>query len=369
MNKRSHYAMSAIAVLAAVGLVTPVHAVEIKWADWTAGSPGAGTATGEILTTTSTVTFDYAKTQGSYSFIQTGSGTDYFAQGPSGSLGRVPATSPYTSTAVDNIPTAAEMVALNQAGDQTLTFSETIANPYFAYVSLNGNGYAFDQDFEILSFGHPSDGNDCGYWGCGTSTKSVVDLGGGNFEYQLLGTGEPHGVLRFLGAFDTVSWRSLSNENWNGFTVGIEGTEQEILLGDITGVKFNDENGNGVRDAGELGLAGWIIELYDLAGNLLDTEITDATGSYEFIDLALGSYTVSEILQDGWIQTTGNGIYDIVAGQAIVVEFGNVFENGEPPPPPPPPPPGVPVPPTVLLLMLGVAGLLYQQQRGESSRT
>ena len=96
MNKRSHYAMSAIAVLAAVGLVTPVHAVEIKWADWTAGSPGAGTATGEILTTTSTVTFDYAKTQGSYSFIQTGSGTDYFAQGPSGSLGRVPATSPYT---------------------------------------------------------------------------------------------------------------------------------------------------------------------------------------------------------------------------------------------------------------------------------
>jgi hypothetical protein len=45
----------------------------------------------------------------------------------------------------------------------------------------------------------------------------------------LLGTGEPHGTLRFTGVFDTVSWRSLSNEYWNGFTVGVEGTASEIF--------------------------------------------------------------------------------------------------------------------------------------------
>ena len=110
-----------------------------------------------------------------------------------------------------------------------MSFSEAIANPIFSYVSLNGNGYAFDQDFDILSFGNASDGNSCGYWGCGTSYKEIVDLGGGIFEYRLLGTGEPHGSLRFTGAFDNVSWRSLSNEYWNGFTVGVEGTAAEII--------------------------------------------------------------------------------------------------------------------------------------------
>ena len=120
------------------------------------------------------------------------------------------------------------MIALQFAGSQTLTFSQTIANPVFSYVSLNGNGYAFNQDFDILSFG---DGTvrSPGYWGVGTSSKNVVDLGGGNFEYQLIGTGEPHGTIRFTGAFDTVTWRSLSNENWNGFTVGVQGTSVEVL--------------------------------------------------------------------------------------------------------------------------------------------
>ena len=87
---------------------------------------------------------------------------------------------------------------------------------------MNGNGYGFDQDFDILSYGG-ADGNACGYWGCGTSYKQVVTVNG-KTEYQLLGTGEPHGTLRFKGTFDTVSWRSLSDEYWNGFTLGIQET-------------------------------------------------------------------------------------------------------------------------------------------------
>jgi hypothetical protein len=60
----------------------------------------------------------------------------------------------------------------------------------------------------------------------------VVDLGGGNFEYQLNSTGiggtEPHGTLRFLGSFDTLTWRSSTDEFWNGFTVGVQGTAAEV---------------------------------------------------------------------------------------------------------------------------------------------
>ncbi len=211
-----------------VGTGAIAHGAPIRWTDWTDGGTVEGTeyvANGTITTATTTVSVTYRNPLG-IGFAQFSGGTDYWT---SRNSGRDPAVSPYTSDKVDNIPTGTDIIALQNAGNQTLTFSETIANPVFSYVSLNGNGYAFDQDFELLSFGSPSDGNECGYWGCGTSYKEVVDLGNGEKEYQLLGTGEPHGTLRFTGAFDTVNWRSLSNEFWNGFTVGVEGTADEIL--------------------------------------------------------------------------------------------------------------------------------------------
>ncbi|MDX1925792.1 MAG: hypothetical protein SFV81_04705 [Pirellulaceae bacterium] len=201
----------------------------IAWTDWQSGSNTNGfTGLGQITTATALVDVTYNNPNG-IAFFQSGAGTDFFANGGGG---RNAATSPFTSSLVENIPTAAEMIALQFQGTQTLTFSQAIANPVFSYISLNGNGYAFDQDFDILSFGgstSPEGARDSGYWGAGTSYKSIVALGGGAFEYQLLGTGEPHGTIRFKGAFNSVSWRSLSNENWNGFTVGIQGTAQEVF--------------------------------------------------------------------------------------------------------------------------------------------
>ncbi len=204
-----------------------VSAVPFFWTDWTGTdlNPGVGfQAQGTITTPTTSLTVTYTNPNG-VGFYQPSGGTDYYTGG-SGS------TSPYTSTLVDNRPTGTDIVALQFAGTQTLTFSQTIATPVFAFVSLNGNGYAFNQDFEILSLGGV-DGNACGFWGCGGAQKVVVDLGGGNFEYQLnsnnVGGTEPHGTLRFIGAFDSVTWRSTSNEFWNGFTVGVQGTAAEVL--------------------------------------------------------------------------------------------------------------------------------------------
>lgn len=225
--KQRVFSCACLVALTIVGSAT--NAAIYQWADWqTSNNIGGFNAFGTITTTTTTVNVTYSNPNG-ISFYQTGGGTDtdYWQNGSNG--GRNDAISPYTSSTVSNSPTGTDIIALQFAGTQTLTFSQTIANPVFSYVSLNGNGYAFDQDFEILSFGDGSPNNVAGYWGAGTSYKSVVDLGGGNFEYQLLGTGEPHGTIRFTGAFDQVSWRSLSNENWNGFTVGIEGTAGEVF--------------------------------------------------------------------------------------------------------------------------------------------
>jgi hypothetical protein len=226
---------NAFRVLTAVCLMAlsaGANAVPFFWTDWTGTDldPGTGfKGQGTITTTTSSVTVTYTNANG-IGFYQPSGGVDYYVQ-QGGSTN--PATSPYTSALVDNRPTGTDIIALDHAGLQTLQFSQAIANPVFAFVSLNGNGYAFlDQDFEILSLGGV-DGNSCGYWGCGGATKKIVDLGNGHIEYQLdsnnVGGTEPHGVIRFTGAFSTLTWRSLSNEYWNGFTVGVQGTAAEIL--------------------------------------------------------------------------------------------------------------------------------------------
>lgn len=225
----------AAALLGLILTASPASAGLIYWTDWQGTDTCSGacfTGSGQITTATTTVNVTYHNDLG-VGFYNTGVAgeSDFWRQGGGGSLGRNPATSPYTSTTVDNIPTGSDMIALDHAGSQTLTFDQTIANPVFAFVSLNGNGYSFfNQDFEILSLAC-ADGNDSGWFGCGGVTKNVVPVAGG-FEYQLnannTGGTEPHGVIRFLGQFDTLTWRSTSNEFWNGFTVGVQGTAAEV---------------------------------------------------------------------------------------------------------------------------------------------
>jgi len=214
--------LKCVAVLASLFCAVPsVNAVPIYWADWVSGT--GTTAIGNVTTSGSVVDITYTNPQ-TYYLLQTGAGVDYWQSTLS------TATSPYTSDFVDNIPTASEMLQLWKAGHQTLSFSESVTNLVLSYMSLNGNGWAFNQDFEILSYACAG-GNGAGYWGCGSSYKSIVDIGGGIMEYRLLGTGEPHGTLLFLDSFDALTWRSMSNETWNGFTVGVQGTSQEVLPG------------------------------------------------------------------------------------------------------------------------------------------
>ena len=101
----------------------------------------------------------------------------------------------------------------------------------------------------------------------------------------------------------------------------------ERNLVDILGIKFRDDNSNGVQDEGEPGLAGWTIYL-DLNNNaVLDagepsivsveddpgTTGVDETGTYVFSEVEPNEYIVREQLQPGWELTTpvGNNISSI----------------------------------------------------------
>ncbi|MDP6153446.1 MAG: SdrD B-like domain-containing protein, partial [Phycisphaeraceae bacterium] len=93
----------------------------------------------------------------------------------------------------------------------------------------------------------------------------------------------------------------------------------------IAGVKFEDQDGDGVKDQGEPGLEGWTIQLQDGNGQLITTATTDVNGDYGFDDLGPGTHRIREVLQQGWTQTTADPS-DIVttSGQDVsAIDFGN----------------------------------------------
>src|SRR5262249_31254782 len=78
----------------------------------------------------------------------------------------------------------------------------------------------------------------------------------------------------------------------------------------ISGTAFNDLNGNGVQDPGELYLAGRVIQLENAeTGAVVATELTNGTGHYVFNvfdGVATGHFNVRVVPPNNWIVTTPN---------------------------------------------------------------
>ena len=96
----------------------------------------------------------------------------------------------------------------------------------------------------------------------------------------------------------------------------------------ISGEKFNDLTEAGGFLPGDPGLQGWTIDLFNSAGDIIATTVTDANGNYSFSNVGPGTYTVRRKLQAGWIQTfpAAPGTYTVTAtsGQdASGLLFGN----------------------------------------------
>lgn len=101
----------------------------------------------------------------------------------------------------------------------------------------------------------------------------------------------------------------------------------------VSGTKFNDENNNGARDAGELGLANWTIRLIRDQNNngvlddtdpVITTGTTGSDGAYQLTVTESGTYFVREVNQPGWVQTTPNPLPITTSGVDVDgVDFGN----------------------------------------------
>ncbi|HKD10936.1 MAG TPA: SdrD B-like domain-containing protein, partial [Thermoanaerobaculia bacterium] len=86
-----------------------------------------------------------------------------------------------------------------------------------------------------------------------------------------------------------------------------------VLTGTISGAKFLDTNGNGVRDAGEAGQPGVTITLSTCpaaptcSGIVVGTTVTAADGTFQFSNVAFGRYAISETVPPGFVQTVPGG--------------------------------------------------------------
>ncbi|NBR07663.1 MAG: hypothetical protein EBT92_18130, partial [Planctomycetes bacterium] len=150
--------------------------------------------------------------------------------------------------------------------------------------------------------------------------------------------------------FTGLSLQSSVENGPDGPAIGGGGKVQvapgAVVQGSISGVKWNDLNGNGIKESSEPGLAGWTIQIYrdngdnvfDAGDTLITSTITaDGTtdankdgkidandlGYYNFAVLR-GTYFVKEVQQSGWMQTSpSNNLYGPLTINETTPQYGN----------------------------------------------
>ena len=93
--------------------------------------------------------------------------------------------------------------------------------------------------------------------------------------------------------------------------------------GSVTGIAWNDLDGDGARDPGEVPLAGVEVRSQNLSANTIVSGVTDAAGTYRLVGLAPAVQRVSATPPAGYALTTqASTDVVIVAGMVATVDFG-----------------------------------------------
>src|SRR5205085_5356413 len=131
---------------------------------------------------------------------------------------------------------------------------------------------------------------------------TMVTNGTGNYSFTGLGPGT-YNIREFQqgGWVQTAPIPPRNVAAQSGIDVTVDfGNFQMVSL---SGQKYRDVNGNGVKEAGDNALPGWVIYLDGNGNNTLDAgeaqTTTDGSGNYTFTGLGPGTYHVREVPQAG----------------------------------------------------------------------
>jgi hypothetical protein len=216
----------------------------------------------------------------------------------------------------------AQSVVVQLFASTTLLQTNTAILPKF---NANITGTQFSSPFDVSgNFQYATDG----YW---TNVRQA-DYGTSTAATRVVAT-----VQLADGTIVTAENDTLTGDPTTIFATSTTATTTPPVVGtttgSISGEVYNDLNGNEMKNAGEPGLSGWTINLYDHAGwsgpkNLAPTTsmVTDANGNYSFANLPDGVYSVEEINQKGWSQTTSDYFSITIANGAAITnrDFADV---------------------------------------------
>lgn len=178
------------------------------------------------------------------------------------------------------------------------------------YEDWDGDGSPFESKWEVKLSGWTIylDTNDNGVLDNGEPSMVTGKNGAYHFSGLVAGTYHVREVLK-SGWMSTYPSSNASSDKYDIILAAGQIAKNKdfgnFKLGSISGMKFNDVNGNGRKDKNEAGLAGWTITLAKPDGSTI-TVATDSSGKYSFGDLPAGTYKVTEVQQNGWTQTTKN---------------------------------------------------------------
>jgi hypothetical protein len=261
-----------------------------------------------------------------YNYYQSNTNAGGFAYMTTFNLSRTPgpndATNPYVAPGIDSTFT-------NGGGTQG-SFYTVDAD----ITSVSGVSYSAGDGHVTITFTYTGT----------TTTNGLAEIYYGLYIAQPgqvpdQGSGTTKGAAAWTGG----SLQTTVDIGGSGAT-SIQLSPSAIIVGQISGVKFNDLDGDGVKDQGEPLLPGWTVYLCaDSACNtILQTTTTGANGAYSFsvtpdadkTTPANDPYYVREVNQSGWTQTAPTTVYygpltvSATTPQYLNQDFGNQKDQG-----------------------------------------
>ncbi len=216
-----------------------------------------------------------------------------------------------TETGIDGVTVRLLDSAGNPVLDATGTAvtTTTVGGGYYLFGDLLAGDYRVQVDGGGPLAGYLSssgaNGSPTGPFEPGANPNTDTDSDdngsafGANFRSGVVtlgpGTSEPTGET------DLTETPFLIVDDQSNLTVDF-GFYQPVALGNLV---WNDANNNGTRDAGEPGLGGVAVRLYDSANALVASTTTDANGNYTFGNLTPGAYSVEADLPTGFVSSSG----------------------------------------------------------------
>jgi hypothetical protein len=200
-----------------------------------------------------------------------------------------------------------------QSSGNTASISGTVFN------DLNGNGTKDSGEGGLASRTIYIDLDNDSIFDANEKSTTTDSLG--NYIFSNLAAG-PYKVREVV----PQGWMQIAPANNYGWTITLATSQHPTgknfavrassTGGKISGTIFNDLDGDGVKDSGEIGVgSGWKVYIDLDNDSIWDANevfaLTDASGNWTLSNLAAGTYKVRQVLQTGWKQTTPTNNYGL----------------------------------------------------------